>query len=40
MMNTKVSYVGITYRWEGNIVMDFRETVFGGDLVELTWDGI
>jgi len=39
-MNTKMSYVGRTYRWEGNIVVDFGETVFGEDLIELTWDGI
>jgi len=39
-MNARISYVGRTYRWEGNIIVDFRETVFGGDLIDLIWDGI
>jgi len=40
MMNTKISCVGRTYRCEGNIIVDFRESVFGEDLIEVTCDGI
>jgi hypothetical protein len=34
-MNTKLPCVGPTYRWEDNIMMDFRNTVFEGDSIEL-----
>jgi hypothetical protein len=39
-MNTKILYAGLTYRWEGNIIMDFREAVFVENFIELTGDGI
>jgi hypothetical protein len=34
-MNTKIPCVGLTCRREDTIMMDFRETVFEGDFIEL-----